>query len=29
VRGMLDDPESGGFIGTLPDRPLVVPFEVR
>jgi hypothetical protein len=22
VRGTLDDPKFGGFIGTLPDRPL-------
>jgi hypothetical protein len=22
MRGTLDDPEIGGFIGTLPDRPL-------
>ena len=25
----LFDPRSGGCIGTLPDRPIIVPFEVR
>ena len=25
----LFDPRSGGCIGTLPDRPRIVPFEVR